>query len=52
MSGTSDSPSLPVVMPRISKMEIAGRKRMKRKKSVKKRPRVPMNVAQSYFVPW
>ncbi len=40
------------VMVRISKIEIAGRKRMKRKKRVRKSPSVPMKVIQSHFVPW
>ena len=36
---------------RISKIEIVGRKRMNRKKSVRKRPNVPMNIDQSNGVP-
>ena len=37
---------------RISKIEIIGRMRMKRKSSAMKRPMVPTNVAQSKIVPW
>src|SRR5262245_18256170 len=38
-------------MVRISKIEIIGRKRMKRKKSVRKRPMLPRNIDQSQRVP-
>ena len=35
---------------RISKIEIIGRKRMNKNNSVKKKPIVPMNMAQSHCV--
>src|SRR5262249_49413941 len=38
-------------MVRISKIEIIGRKRMKRKNKVRKRPMVPTNMLQSHRVP-
>src|SRR5205823_2602097 len=37
---------------RISKIEITGRKRMKRYKSVTNSPMEPMNIDQSHGLPW
>src|SRR5437016_4144331 len=48
----SSRTSAPGTMVRISKMEMTGMKRMNRKKSVKKRPRVPTYVDQSQKVGW